>query len=147
VKVSLARTRTLPVLAKVRAAFLAALTRSLTLPARLAILTRLLTPLPHRTSVPAPGTLSVSVAVPLRLLTRNQEKALFDTVYIRAAAGTRAFFPELSLPSDFDPAQLDWWSARIKGARLRTLVSRRLAEALKRASGQGAVTAQKPAML
>ena len=29
------------------------------------------------------------------------EKALFDSVYVRAAAGSQAFFPELSLPEDF----------------------------------------------
>jgi predicted transcriptional regulator of viral defense system len=28
------------------------------------------------------------------------EKALFDSVYVRAAAGGRAFFPELSLPGE-----------------------------------------------
>lgn len=58
------------------------------------------------------------------------EKALFDTVYVRAAAGSRAFFPELSLPEHFDDAQLRKWTDRIRGARLRTLVSRRLAEVL-----------------
>ena len=56
------------------------------------------------------------------------EKALFDTVYVRSAAGSRAFFPELSIPADFDNAQLKEWIGRIKGARLRTIVSRRLRE-------------------
>jgi predicted transcriptional regulator of viral defense system len=69
----------------------------------------------------------------------TKEKALFDTVYVRAAAGSRAFFPELSLPPDFDPAQLDRWTARIKAARLRTLVSRQLADALGQASREGAL--------
>jgi hypothetical protein len=58
------------------------------------------------------------------------EKALFDSIYVRAAAGGRAFFPELSLPADFDDAKLRDWTARIAGARLRTLVSRRLDEIL-----------------
>ncbi len=56
------------------------------------------------------------------------EKALFDTVYVRAAAGSQAFFPELSLPQNFDEAQMKEWTDRIKSARLRTLVSRRLRE-------------------
>ncbi len=58
------------------------------------------------------------------------EKALFDTVYVRAAVGGQAFFTELSLPGDFDDAKLREWTARIGSARLRTLVSRRLAEIL-----------------
>jgi predicted transcriptional regulator of viral defense system len=62
------------------------------------------------------------------------EKALFDTVYVRAAAGSRAFFPELSLPSDFDGSQLKEWTGRIGSPRLRTLVSRRLREASPAAS-------------
>lgn len=62
------------------------------------------------------------------------EKALFDAVYARAAAGSRAFFPELSLPRDFDDARIGEWTGRIESARLRTLVSRRLREALRQAS-------------
>lgn len=62
------------------------------------------------------------------------EKALFDAVYVRAAAGSRAFFPELSLPRDFDDAQITEWTDRIESARLRTLVSRRLREVLGQAS-------------
>ncbi len=62
------------------------------------------------------------------------EKALFDTVYVRAAAGSRAFFPELSLPSDFDGAQVKEWTARIESPRLRTLVSRRLRDVQRHAS-------------
>jgi predicted transcriptional regulator of viral defense system len=65
------------------------------------------------------------------------EKALFDTVYVRAAAGSRAFFPELSLPRDFDDAQITEWTDRIESARLRTLVSRRLREVLGQASREG----------
>lgn len=58
-------------------------------------------------------------------------KALFDTVYVRAAAGSRAFFPELSRPSDFDEGEIDDWVGRIESARLQTLVSRGLGEALR----------------
>lgn len=58
------------------------------------------------------------------------EKALFDAVYVRAAVGGQAFFPELSLPGDFDAEKLREWTARISSARLRTLVSRRLGEIL-----------------
>lgn len=62
------------------------------------------------------------------------EKALFDAVYVRAAAGSRAFFPELSLTADFDDAAIKGWTDRIESARLRTLVSRRLREALRQAA-------------
>lgn len=62
------------------------------------------------------------------------EKALFDAVYVRAASGSRAFFPELSLPEDFDYGQIKKWTGRIESPRLRTLVSRRLREVLKAAS-------------
>lgn len=61
----------------------------------------------------------------------SPEKALFDSVYVRAAAGSKAFFPELSLPEDFADGELRDWTARINGARLRTLVSRRLREAIR----------------
>lgn len=63
----------------------------------------------------------------------NPAKALFDTVYIRAAAGSRAFFPELSIPPAFDQAQIDEWIGRVRSPRLRTLVSRRLGDVLKQA--------------
>ena len=58
------------------------------------------------------------------------EKALFDSVYIRAASGGRAYFPELSLPAGFEFGELEMWTGRIGSARLRTLVSRRLDEVL-----------------
>jgi predicted transcriptional regulator of viral defense system len=61
------------------------------------------------------------------------EKALFDLVYIRAAAGSRAYLPELSLPEDFDRGELSRWSERIENQRLRTLVARRLRELLREA--------------
>jgi hypothetical protein len=56
------------------------------------------------------------------------EKALFDTVYVRAASGGRAYFPELSLPAGFKDRELEKWTGRIESARLRTLVLRRLEE-------------------
>ncbi len=58
------------------------------------------------------------------------EKALFDLVYLRAAAGSRAHLPELYLPKGFDRGQIEHWSSRIPSARLRTLVQRRLGELL-----------------
>ncbi len=66
------------------------------------------------------------------------EKALFDTVYVRTAAGSRAFFPELSLPRNFEDAQMKEWTGRIEALRLRTLVSRRLREVVRQASREGA---------
>lgn len=62
------------------------------------------------------------------------EKALFDTVYVRAARAARAFFPELSLPQGFDATQLATWAGRVATPRLRTLVSRGIDEALRQAS-------------
>jgi predicted transcriptional regulator of viral defense system len=61
------------------------------------------------------------------------EKALFDLAYVRAAAGSRAYLPELSLPRDFDRSELSRWSERIDNRRLRTLVSSRLRELLREA--------------
>jgi predicted transcriptional regulator of viral defense system len=58
------------------------------------------------------------------------EKALFDSIYVRAASGAKAYFPELSFPEDFDEREVEKWIGRIPTARLRTLVSRRLGEVL-----------------
>lgn len=60
----------------------------------------------------------------------SPEKALFDLVYLRAAAGGRAYLPELSLPEGFEPDALRVWGNRIGSARLRTIVERRLGELL-----------------
>lgn len=60
----------------------------------------------------------------------SAEKALFDLVYVRTAAGSRARPPELSLPVDFDRTALDHWVDRIESPRLRTLVTRRLRDLL-----------------
>jgi predicted transcriptional regulator of viral defense system len=61
------------------------------------------------------------------------EKALFDLTYVRAAAGSRAYLPELSLPRNFDRRELGRWIERIENKRLRTLVDRRLRELLRQA--------------
>jgi predicted transcriptional regulator of viral defense system len=66
------------------------------------------------------------------------EKALFDAVYLRAPRGARIFFPELSLPENFDDEQLQGWVSRISSPRLRTLVSRGLEEALSQVSPEPA---------
>jgi predicted transcriptional regulator of viral defense system len=62
----------------------------------------------------------------------SPEKALFDAVYVRAASGSRAFFPELWLPGDLNREELRKWTERIESPRLRTLVSRRLGEVVTR---------------
>ena len=64
------------------------------------------------------------------------EKAVFDTVYVRAAAGGRAYFPELSLPRGFDREAVSEWVERIESPRLRTMVSRGVREALRKASSE-----------
>jgi predicted transcriptional regulator of viral defense system len=64
----------------------------------------------------------------------GSEKALFDLVYVRAAAGSQAHLPELSLPRGFERSELDRWTDRIEDKRLHTLVSRRLRELLAQAS-------------
>lgn len=65
-------------------------------------------------------------------------KALFDAVYVRAASGRRAFFPELLLPEDFSDEEVWRWTERIESPRLRTLVSGRLREVLDQATREGA---------
>jgi predicted transcriptional regulator of viral defense system len=59
------------------------------------------------------------------------EKALFDTVYLRAPQGGPLRLPELELPHGFDADnQIAQWVGRIARPRLQTLVSRGLAEAI-----------------
>jgi predicted transcriptional regulator of viral defense system len=58
------------------------------------------------------------------------EKALFDTVYLRAALGGTVAFPELELPDGFREQKLEEWTSRVARPRLRTLVSRGLDKAL-----------------
>lgn len=61
------------------------------------------------------------------------EKAIFDMVYVRAAAGGKAHFTELHLPRSFDRLEIKRWTDRIESPRLRTLVSRRTREVLNKA--------------
>jgi predicted transcriptional regulator of viral defense system len=58
------------------------------------------------------------------------EKALFDTVYLRAARGGQVYLPELELPVGFQEHKLEEWTNRVVRARLRTLVSRGLTKTL-----------------
>lgn len=64
------------------------------------------------------------------------EKAIFDTIYVRAAAGGKAYFTELYLPAGFDRRELRRWTGRVESPRLRTLVSRRTREVLNKAEPQ-----------
>ncbi len=66
----------------------------------------------------------------------SPEKSLFDLVYLRAAAGGRAYVPELSLPEAFEPEALRAWSERIESKRLRTMVRRRIREMLEGATSE-----------
>lgn len=52
------------------------------------------------------------------------EKALFDTVYLRAARRGGVYLPELELPEAFDESELRDWTQRITSPRLRTMVER-----------------------
>ena len=62
------------------------------------------------------------------------EKALFDSCYIAAArSGRPRRIPELELPVDFEWKRCELWIERIESARLRTLTTRGLAYARKRA--------------
>lgn len=63
------------------------------------------------------------------------EKALFDAVYTRAAAGSVAYFPELTLPPEFDRSRALSWIDRIGSARLKTMVRHRLTATIDRAAG------------
>lgn len=62
------------------------------------------------------------------------EKAIFDTIYLRAPQGARAFLPELLLPEHFDDQLLATWIARVARPGLRTLVAHKLDDALASAS-------------
>jgi predicted transcriptional regulator of viral defense system len=64
----------------------------------------------------------------------STEKALFDLAYISAVHGARPRrTPELELPPGFDRAELDRWLSQIESPRVRTLTSRALRHALRRA--------------
>ncbi len=66
------------------------------------------------------------------------EKALFDTVYLRAPRGGPVLLPELALPEQFQEEKLKEWASHIARPRLRTLVSRGLDKALAVAVRSGA---------
>jgi len=58
------------------------------------------------------------------------EKALFDLVYVRSAAGNIPHLPELTIAPDFDRQLLEQWTGQIGSTRLATIVDRRLREIL-----------------
>jgi predicted transcriptional regulator of viral defense system len=59
------------------------------------------------------------------------EKALFDTIYIRAPRGGHVYLPELALPAGFDTAMVEGWTEMVAPPRLRTIVSRELEAVLR----------------
>jgi predicted transcriptional regulator of viral defense system len=64
----------------------------------------------------------------------TQEKALFDSVYLRAPRGGRTYFPEIALSDGFDRGELEAWTEKIPSARMRTLVERGLEQVLGQAA-------------
>jgi predicted transcriptional regulator of viral defense system len=64
----------------------------------------------------------------------SPEKALFDTIYLRAPRGGHVFLPELSLPKRFDTEELDALTGRIARPRLRTIVADGIKDALSKAA-------------
>ncbi len=72
------------------------------------------------------------------------EKALFDTVYLRASRGGKLLLPELELPGGFEEHKLEEWTNRVARPRLRTLVSRGLAKTLAGASRSRATSKSEP---
>jgi predicted transcriptional regulator of viral defense system len=61
------------------------------------------------------------------------EKALFDTVYLRAARRGPVFLPEFALPAAFDQDELAAWTERVSAPWLRTIVSHSLDRLLSQA--------------
>lgn len=72
------------------------------------------------------------------------EKALFDTVYLRAPRGGQILLPELELPDGFREGRLDEWAGRVARPRLRTMVSRGLEKALAGAHRNAAAPSSEP---
>lgn len=62
----------------------------------------------------------------------SAEKAVFDSIYIRAVRRQTGYFPELSRPSEFDGSEVERWAQRVPSPRERTIVSRRVEEVLGR---------------
>ena len=70
-----------------------------------------------------------------RVKLARPEKALFDLAYVSAAHdGRTRRIPELELPPEFKPYELDGWLSRIESPRLRTITTRGLRYALKQAA-------------
>lgn len=63
-------------------------------------------------------------------------KALFDTVYLLATRNGRVTLPELEIPADFDPDELDQWVGAVPSIRLRTLTAGNLARLAEGATAQ-----------
>lgn len=77
----------------------------------------------------------------------NPGKALFDSVYLKAAAGSATYFPELEYPDDFDSETALEWLTRIDSTRLRTITKRELLKVLpgETADQEPSTPARKPA--
>lgn len=58
------------------------------------------------------------------------EKALFDTIYLRAPRGGPIQTPELELPKSFREDKMSKWTKQVSPPSLQTRVSRSLAKAL-----------------
>lgn len=81
------------------------------------------------------GGFEITDGIPLA----NAEKALFDYIYVACASGEPSRrIPELDLPARFSRKELAHWTERIASARLRSLVSVALADALKHAEYEDA---------
>lgn len=54
------------------------------------------------------------------------EKALFDTLYLATRKGRRfAHLPEIELPADFSPAEMETWIEKVNLESLRVAIGRR----------------------
>jgi predicted transcriptional regulator of viral defense system len=78
----------------------------------------------------APGLFGGFTGDPNHGYIASPEKALFDTFYIRAPRGGRAFFPEITLPEEFRHSELETWTQKVPSPRMRTLVKRGLQQVL-----------------
>jgi predicted transcriptional regulator of viral defense system len=82
----------------------------------------------------APGLFGGFTGSPAQGYLATQEKALFDSVYLRAPRGGRPYFPEIALPDGFDRGELEAWTEKVPSARMRTLVERGLEQVLGQAA-------------
>lgn len=68
------------------------------------------------------------------------EKAIFDHCYVACASGSPGRrLPELDLPPNFSGHRIDVWTAKIRSARLRTLVKSAVARVLEHAEREDRV--------